>query len=119
MGADGHIRLMNWDKFERLSGLEAGRALEFFECIRDSVTYIQWLRNQRILTCYWGDNLYCVSHLEELVNYGWKKGDWNDSFYYDHVLKAVEKKAFDKDAFLDLCKLLWNDCYIAQWEVWT
>jgi hypothetical protein len=119
VGADGHIRLMDWNKFECISGLDIGRALQFFDCIRDSVTYFQRLEERCIITCYWGDNLYCVSHLEELVNHGWERGNWNDGFYYEGLLARVEKNAFDKDGFVRLCQLLWNDCYINQWEVWT
>ena len=123
MGADGHIRIMDYDKFLRNQSLNEAEEKEFKDLIKDSMTYFQnatfeGCESKHLVTNYHGDNLYCMSNLYNLVSYGWQKGDWEDSFYFDGFLNEV-KKSFDPERFLQLAQYLWKDCHVNNWEVWT
>jgi len=119
MGADGHIRIMDADKLCQNRQLSEERFKEFLDILRDSMTYCQNFEGRKLITNYWGDNIYCVSNLENLVSYKWEKGNWQDPFYYDGLYKEVADSTFTHKDFLELAEYLWDNCEIAQWEVWT
>jgi hypothetical protein len=119
MGADGHIRLMDLDKLVRDTNMSDDNLSKFIEIIRDSMCYLQKLETRRIITNYWGDNIYSNSLLYNLAYYGYNKGNWEDTFYYDIRMSEIEKCGIDSRVILDWTDYLWNSCYITEWEVWT
>lgn len=119
MGADGHIRIMDFDKLVRDKLGDSERAKLFADVIADSLCYFQKLQGKILVTDYWGDNIYCRSILYNIATYGLEKGNWEDPFYFDGFLKSVDDSKFERDEFLTLTNYLWNDCHVTDWEVWT
>lgn len=119
MGADGHIRIMDFDKFVRDKALNEEQVNLFEEAISDSLCYLQKLQERILVTDYWGDNLYCRSNLYNIATYGLEKGNWEDPFYFDAFIKQVERAGFGCEEFLTLISYLWNECHVTDWEVWT
>jgi len=119
MGADGHIKLFDMDKF--LAQVEAGHktAKTIIDLLTDSVTYVQTFEGRKILTVYHGDNLYTVSLLEEVVSAEDRREAWEDPSDCDRFFQEVSRSKLDKEEVIRLCHFLWKDCRMAEWEIWT
>lgn len=118
MGADGHIRIMDAEKLIADKGLSEERFQQFMSVISGSLTYLQKLGNRRYVSDYWGDNIWLVSNLNTFIEGGFHSDLWSDSnikFFNEKIVGFN----FTQDEFSELAKHLWNDCYVAEWEVWT
>jgi len=118
MGADGHIVLMDAEKFIQDKGLSEGRFESFFQLIHCDTVYLQKFKGQRVITDYIGDNLYSASALRELTWHGFDKEEW-DSSTYEILIENMAKYEFTSDEFVDLSLYLWENCRIDAWEVWA
>ena len=121
MGADGGIRLMCAEKLIRDKELTEQQFSDFFDVIRDSLTYLQEFpdekaKSRRVITFYHGDNIFCATNWTDIAERGWD--DYNN-IELQTLKDELDRLAFDKDEFLSLVRYLWGDCYISEWEVWT
>lgn len=118
MGADGHIAIMDVEKFIREKGLSEKRFESFFAIIQCSTLYLQKFKSERVITDYMGDNLYHTSILRELSWHGMDKEEWDD-FTYNNLIENLGKYEFTIEEFVELGLYLWDECHITAWEVWT
>lgn len=94
MGADGHINIYDLDAIRKeLTDDEIGVVI----C---SQVYYHEIFGKRVLTEYWGDNLYSYADDYE-DRYGWSKTPEISKEKFEMIWSVIKKHK------------------VAQWEVWT
>ena len=112
MGADGGIRIYDWEKFESNFGKE--KAQSFILITNDSTTYLHLLpipgrEDLRVLTIYNGDNIWCKTVIDSVAE--------ND--IDDFLAKEINSCSIPLEELKKMVEYLFNECYMTEWEVWT
>lgn len=121
MGADGHIRIYDFEKFK--DNYDEEVVDSFLGHCLSSVFYQQELLGKQYLTRYHGDNLG-VDDMYDVVRRCYDKESdtfntksWNyDRYSADYFMKLHQEH---RHAFYDMIKYLEKECILTSWEVWT
>jgi hypothetical protein len=118
MGADGHVRIMDYDKFVNDKGLTPEQEKTVRDLIISGQTYLQSFEGRRLITDYWGDNLYEDSTLSQIVSYGPDLSK-HDSFVRSELESSANQLGCSPEELAEMMWYLWMECKITKWEVWT
>lgn len=122
MGADGHIKIYDLNKFKKQ--FKPDQVEVFLELILDSTTYVQELKNEEYLTRYYGDNIisnglydvirFCYNKKEDLILHtSCYYEDWVESYFKNRTTKKQRQIISNMIEFLEI------ECLLTSWEVWT
>lgn len=121
MGADGHIKIYDYEKIEH--AFDTRVINDFFDHFGSSVLYKQTLHGRKYLTRYWGDNIDYYD-MWDVVHSCYDPGTDTmrtgvysyDSYSGEYFMKLSKDKRVQ---FLNIIKFIEEQCQLTSWEVWT
>jgi len=98
MGADGHIRIYDFELLESILGKD--------KIHTTPIIYVHSIFGKKVVTEYWGDNLYS----QDCIVCGKEEGEHDD----DGTLGK-----YQKSSYVEHQKLIRPAIIESDWEIWT